>query len=125
MTPTELAEIFESAAAAFRTMPRVGPAQRVTSWPTVLHDWHAYGYTEARAPRVRATAEMVSAADKSLKFIADVPEKHRKLIWLKSAGFRWSELAREFGLHRNTLQRRYQEALLVASRKINLREQFL
>ena len=123
LTADELATIFETATAVFKASPRVGPSIKVTYWPSVLHDWHAYGYTDAVAPRDRPTSEMISIADKACRFVRYIKQDNRKLIWLRSAGMRWTDIARELGLHRNTAQRRYTEALLTAVRAINLSDQ--
>jgi len=123
LTADELASIFETATVVFRASPRVGPSIKVTYWPSVLHDWHAYGYNAAVAPRDRPTSEMISIADQALQFVKYIKRDHRKLIWLRSAGMRWTDIARELGLHRNTAQRRYTEALLTAARAINLSDQ--
>lgn len=113
-----------AAACVLRVMPGDRPKPPGCAWPEALSEWHAYGSQDARLPRFEPTGAQIDLADRVVAAVAALDDaEDRKLIWRvandavkpdgreRGRGPRWRLLGKIYGLHAETVRRRYRRAL--------------
>jgi hypothetical protein len=81
------------------------PAQMRAIWPSVVHEWGAYGWDPAVKPRVLATAEAISRLDQTCWWVATYlsPEEVHvqgmapdtaAIMWMRVRRVPWHDIAR-------------------------------
>ena len=94
-TVEELRERLKQAARTLRRMPfpRHGrPAELYAGWPDIVRDWMAYGYVEARAPRIVPNARQIDLLDETLGWLHGLTRDQRMVLWGRAQGFKWRQL---------------------------------
>lgn len=129
-----VAERLEDAARTLKALPATGcfPSSRTTRWPEVVRGfweiWNALEgaaarrrYAESRNRRVAApSAEAIDAMDETLSWLGWIEDRRKvRVLWGRAAGIRGTLLARELGVHRQTVTAWHREALETIARRLN------
>jgi len=74
-------------------MPQRGlPAKFQTVWPDVVHDWMAFGWALARAPRTVPSASEISRLDEVLGWLHMLTRDQRMVLWARANGWTWRKI---------------------------------
>jgi hypothetical protein len=76
-------------------MPKNGrPPEHRVAWPDVVHDWLAYGWHDARAPRIPPTPQEITRCDEVLSWLFLLTRDQRLICWARSQPrpFAWRKL---------------------------------
>lgn len=74
-------------------MPKGGmPAELKSAWPDVVHDWMAYAYTDASAPRARPSQEAIKHLDETLDWLHWLTRDQRMVLWARAQGWTWRKI---------------------------------
>jgi hypothetical protein len=76
-------------------LPRNGrPDVTRVAWPDVVHDWMAYGWQDARAPRIPPTPAEISRCDEVLGWLFLLTRDQRLVLWARAQPhpFAWRKL---------------------------------
>ena len=67
-------------------MPKNGrPPDTRVAWPDVVHDWLAYGWLAARAPRIPPTPQEITRCDEALGWLFLLTRDQRLVLWARVA----------------------------------------
>ena len=71
------------------------------------------GYYDKKPLKLRANQKQMSCWELAIDLLAKIEKiEDRRLIWAKAMRYSWVALAKQFGVHRVTIKRRYLAALL-------------
>jgi hypothetical protein len=76
-------------------MPKNGrPPEHRVAWPDVVYDWLAYGWQDARAPRIPPTPAEISRCDEVLGWLFLLTRDQRLVLWARAQPhpFAWRKL---------------------------------
>jgi hypothetical protein len=76
-------------------MPKNGrPPEHRVAWPDVVHDWLAYGWLPARAPRIPPTPQEITRCDEVLGLLFLLTRDQRLVCWARAQPrpFAWRKL---------------------------------
>jgi len=74
-------------------LPRHGkPATMHAGWPEVVQDWLAYGWQDARAPRIVPSAAQISQLDETLGWLHWLTRDQRMILWARAQGWTWRQI---------------------------------
>ena len=115
----QLHEWLLEAAETERRLPRALRRQSTSSWPDVLHEWLDYAQPTPLG-LAKASNAQVERYDRVLGWALMLPDdSDRNLLWavahsaaFRSRGPKWAQIARVMRIHRATVKRRYEAALL-------------
>lgn len=96
-TLDEIRQRFREAAWTIRRLPlpkNGKPQGWQVSWPDVVYDWLAYGWTPPRSPRFPPSPAEISRCDEVLGWLHWLTRDQRMLIWARSQAqkFSWRQL---------------------------------
>lgn len=119
----EIEDRFEEAAVTLRRLPDGSGARGYgSSWPEVVRSAHAaYGYDEARPPRIVPSAAAISRMEECFDWLRLVDPEDARIIWLRAEGVRWRQVCIRSGCVRSTAWRRWVAALQTIANKLNAR----
>lgn len=124
ITVREVEDRFEEAAYTLRRLPEGSGARGYgSSWPEVVRSAHsAYGYDEARAPRIVPSAAAISRMEECFDWLRLVDPEDARIIWLRAENVRWRQVCIRSGCVRSTAWRRWVAALQTIANKLNAAE---
>ena len=71
------------------------------------------GFYDKKGLRLRANNKQITCWELAIDLLAKIPKvEQRRLVWARSVRYNWSALARQFGLHRVTVKKRYKTIIL-------------
>ena len=111
-TEAQVQERLAEAAHTIRRMPlpkHGKPDDFHVSWPDVVYDWLAYGWTPARAQGIRPTPAEVSRMDEVLQWLHWLTRDQRLIVWARANHWGWRKLEALDELERNGHGRREQQ----------------
>lgn len=117
----EIEDRMEEAAYTLRRLPAAdGPRGYGSSWPDVVRSAHAaYGYDEARPPRIVPSPAAISRMEECFDWLRLVDPEDARIVWLRAEGVRWRQVCIRAGCVRSTAWRRWVAALQTMANKIN------
>lgn len=120
----EIEERFEEAAYTLRRLPEgVGARGYGSSWPEVVRSaHHAYGYDQARPPRIVPSAQAISRMEECFDWLRLVDPEDARIIWLRAEGVRWRQVCIRSGCVRSTAWRRWVAALQTIANRLSAAE---
>jgi hypothetical protein len=114
-----LAELFFEAAETERRLPGGIRSSVKACWPDAPDDWQAFGWRDVPFVPRPANRHEVDRYDLALQVTAFMPVADRRVVWAAShsavrrdRGPAWSKIARAMGLHRDTVKRKFEHAIL-------------
>ncbi|OQX35885.1 MAG: hypothetical protein B0D91_09985, partial [Oceanospirillales bacterium LUC14_002_19_P2] len=87
-----------------------------SGWPEMIFDQREQiRRAEREVLSVRPTPEDEERMLECIRWLAVLVDEDRKLIWLRTSGLAWREIAKRSGIPRTSVQRRWHRALLAVS----------
>ena len=111
----KIVEVFDIAGRTERMMPGIKkPGQpRMYDLLEMSYDPKDIGYYDKKGLRLRANNKQITCWELAIDLLAKIPKvEQRRLVWARSVRYNWSALARQFGLHRVTVKKRYKTIIL-------------
>ena len=113
----KIIEIFSEAGRAERMMPGLNALKpkvpRMFDLLEMSYDPKDVGYYSKKTMKLRANPKQIACWELAIDLLAKIEKiEDRRLIWAKAMRYSWVALARQFGVHRVTIKRRYLAALL-------------
>lgn len=107
----------EEAADTLRRLPRPREYGALkggrSSMPDYVRDaMEAYGWSEAKAPRVPPPAAAIDRLDEVLLWMRWLPASEARLVWMRAVRINWKRVSEEFECDRTTAWRRWTAALM-------------
>lgn len=120
MTPTEVEDRFEEAAATLRRLPGVRVPGYFSTWPPVVRNIHeAFGWEPARFARIPPTAEAIARMEETFTWLAWLDGEDARIVWLRAEGVRWKPICWRIGISRATAWRRWAAALITVANRLS------
>ena len=113
----KIIEIFSEAGRAERMMPGLNAlkpkAPRMFDLLEMSYDPKDVGHYSKKPMKLRANPRQIACWELAIDLLAKIEKiEDRRLIWAKAMRYSWVALAKQFGVHRVTIKRRYLAALL-------------
>jgi hypothetical protein len=120
MTPTEVEDRFEQAAATLRRLPAVRVPGYFSTWPPVVRNIHeAFGWEPARFARIPPTADAIARMEETFTWLAWLDGDDARIVWLRAEGVRWKPICWRIGISRATAWRRWAAALITVANRLS------
>jgi hypothetical protein len=120
MTPTEVENRFEEAAATLRRLPGIRVPGYFSTWPPIVRSIHeAFGWEPARFARIPPTAAAISQMEETFTWLTWLEPDDARIVWLRAEGVRWKPICWRIGISRATAWRRWAAALIVISNRLS------
>lgn len=120
MTPTEVEDRFEEAAATLRRLPGVRVPGYFSTWPPVVRSIHeAFGWEPARFARIPPTADAIARMEETFTWLAWLDGDDARIVWLRAEGVRWKPICWRIGISRATAWRRWAAALITVANRLS------
>ena len=111
----KIVEIFEIAGGAERLMPTISkPGQpKMFDIIQMSYDKKDLGFYDKKGLKLRANSKQIECWEFAIDLLLKIEKlDDRRLVWARACRFNWSQLGRQFGCHRVTIQRRYKSIIL-------------
>ncbi len=113
----KIIEVFDVAGRAERMMPGLNAIKPKTpkmfDLLEMTYNQKDVGFYNKKPLKLRANAHQIACWELAIDLLAKIEKiEDRRLIWAKAMRYSWVALARQFGVHRVTIKRRYLAALL-------------
>ena len=77
------------------------------------YDKKDLGFYDKKALKLRANSKQIECWEFAIDLLLKIEKlDDRRLVWARACRFNWSQLGRQFGCHRVTIQRRYKSIIL-------------
>ena len=111
----KIVEIFEIAGRAERLMPTISkPGQpKMFDIIQMSYDKKDLGFYDKKGLKLRANSKQIECWEFAIELLLKIEKlDDRRLVWARACRFNWSQLGRQFGCHRVTIQRKYKSIIL-------------
>ncbi len=111
----KIVEIFEIAGTAERLMPTISkPGQpKMFDLLQMSYDKKDLGFYDKKEMKLRANSKQITCWELAIDLLLKIEKlDDRRLVWARACRFNWSQLGRQFGCHRVTIQRKYKSIIL-------------
>ena len=111
----KIVEIFETAGRAERLMPTISkPGQpKMFDIIQMSYDKKDLGFYDKKGLKLRANSKQIECWELAIDLLLKIEKlDDKRLVWARACRFNWSQLGRQFGCHRVTIQRRYKSIIL-------------
>ena len=111
----KIVEIFEIAGTAERLMPTISkPGQpKMFDLLQMSYDKKDLGFYDKKGMKLRANSKQITCWELAIDLLLKIEKlDDRRLVWARACRFNWSQLGRQFGCHRVTIQRKYKSIIL-------------
>lgn len=111
----KIVEIFEIAGRAERLMPNITkPGQpKMFDIIKMSYDKKDLGFYDKKGLKLRANSRQIECWELAIDLLLKIEKlDDKRLVWARACRFNWSQLGRQFGCHRVTIQRKYKSIIL-------------
>ena len=111
----KIVEVFEIAGTAERLMPTISkPGQpKMFDLLQMSYDKKDLGFYDKKGMKLRANSKQITCWELAIDLLLKLDKlDDRRLVWARACRFNWSQLGRQFGCHRVTIQRKYKSIIL-------------
>jgi len=111
----KIVEVFEIAGTAERLMPTITkPGQpKMFDLLQMSYDKKDLGFYDKKGMKLRANNKQITCWELAIDLLLKLDKlDDRRLVWARACRFNWSQLGRQFGCHRVTIQRKYKSIIL-------------
>ena len=117
----QVAARFEEAANTAHRLPPVKVQGYFSLWPAIKRElWEAYADDEPRRFRFPPDPAAIDRMVETMHWVGWLDEEQRHLGWMRAEGRGWRVISQRFGCDRTTAWRRWQRALGVVARRLNV-----
>ena len=111
----KIVEIFEIAGRAERLMPTISKLGQPKMFDIIQmsYDKKDLGFYDKKGFKLRANSKQIECWEFAIDLLLKIEKlDDRRLVWARACRFNWSQLGRQFGCHRVTIQRKYKSIIL-------------
>ena len=77
------------------------------------YDKKDLGFYDKKGFKLRANSKQIECWEFAIDLLLKIEKlDDRRLVWARACRFNWSQLGRQFGCHRVTIQRKYKSIIL-------------
>ena len=119
-TVEDVAARFEEAASTGRRLPPVRVQGYFNVWPAIVRrEWETLAAEDRVYRSVPPSPEAIERMLETMRWVQWLEEEHRHLVWMRAKRYGWRDITIRFACDRTTAWRRWQEALLIVTLKLN------